>query len=86
MLPEVDASGTAIACRGSGRRRDTSPLRALLSTEPARITMTNNTNNDSSGERQEAAPKKPYEAPDFRYERVFEVSALSWYEEEHKKT
>jgi hypothetical protein len=39
--------------------------------------MTNNTNSDSSGERHEAAPTKPYKAPDFRYERVFEVSALS---------
>jgi hypothetical protein len=39
--------------------------------------MTNNTKNDSTGEPQEAAPKKPYEAPAFRYERIFEVSALS---------
>jgi hypothetical protein len=39
--------------------------------------MTNNTKNDSTGEPQEVAPKKPYEAPAFRYERVFEVSALS---------
>lgn len=41
------------------------------------MTMTDNTNNDLPGEPQEPAPKKPYEAPDFRYERVFEVSALS---------
>lgn len=39
--------------------------------------MNNNTNNDSSGKPQDSAPKKPYEAPAFRYERVFEVSALS---------
>ena len=39
--------------------------------------MTNNTNNDSPGEPRKAAPKKPYEAPAFRWERVFEVSALS---------
>jgi hypothetical protein len=35
--------------------------------------------NDSSDQTQEQdkCPKKPYEAPDFRHERVFEVSALS---------
>lgn len=33
--------------------------------------------NDSSNEPREQDEKKPYEAPDFRYERVFEVSALS---------
>ena len=39
--------------------------------------MTNNANNDSAGKPQEADRKKPYEAPAFRCERVFEVSALS---------
>jgi hypothetical protein len=39
--------------------------------------MTDNAKNDSSGEPQKAALKKPYETPAFRYERVFEVSALS---------
>ena len=33
--------------------------------------------NDSSDQPQEQDLKKPYEAPDFRHERVFEVSALS---------
>ncbi len=42
--------------------------------------MTNNTkvtNRDSSGERREGGVKKPYKAPSFRFESVFEVSALS---------
>jgi len=39
--------------------------------------MANNANNDSSGEPREAVLKKLYEAPAFRHERVFEVSALS---------
>jgi hypothetical protein len=33
--------------------------------------------NDSLDPPQDQDLKKPYEAPDFRYERVFEVSALS---------
>jgi len=33
--------------------------------------------NDSSDERRKQDSKKPYEAPAFRHERVFEVSALS---------
>lgn len=32
---------------------------------------------DSMDQTQEQDLKKPYEAPDFRHERVFEVSALS---------
>ena len=35
------------------------------------------TNNDSSPESRDERPKKPYETPAFRFERVFEVSALS---------
>ena len=37
----------------------------------------NNVNKDSSDAPRETAVKKPYEAPAFRCERVFEVSALS---------
>jgi hypothetical protein len=33
--------------------------------------------NDESNQPLEQGTKKPYEAPEFRYERVFEVSALS---------
>lgn len=33
--------------------------------------------NDSSDQLREKDEKQPYQAPDFRYERVFEVSALS---------
>jgi len=33
--------------------------------------------NEPSDQTQAQDPKKPYEAPDFRHERVFEVSALS---------
>ena len=33
--------------------------------------------NDPSDQEQTQDPKKAYEAPDFRHERVFEVSALS---------
>jgi len=39
--------------------------------------MTKMTNKDSSGKPREASGKKPYHAPAFRFERVFEVSALS---------
>ena len=42
--------------------------------------MTNEANKtkiDSSGQRREAGVKKPYKAPSFRFESVFEVSALS---------
>jgi len=35
------------------------------------------TNHDSSDAPRETPVKKPYEAPAFRHERVFEVSALS---------
>jgi hypothetical protein len=39
--------------------------------------VTNVTNADSSGEPREAGVKKPYKAPSFRFEPVFEVSALA---------
>ena len=39
--------------------------------------MKNMTNKDSSEKPREAAAKKPYQTPAFRFERVFEVSALS---------
>lgn len=39
--------------------------------------MTASIKNDSSGEPLKADAKKPYQAPAFRFERVFEVSALS---------
>lgn len=43
--------------------------------------MTNEANktkiDSSSGEQREAGLKKPYKAPSFRFESVFEVSALS---------
>ena len=35
------------------------------------------TKKDSSGEAREAVVKKPYQAPTFRFEPVFEVSALA---------
>ncbi len=39
--------------------------------------VTNVTNVDSSGEPRESGVKKPYKAPSFRFEPVFEVSALA---------
>lgn len=39
--------------------------------------MTNTANTDASEKPREAGSKKPYQAPAFRFERVFEVSALS---------
>ncbi len=39
--------------------------------------MKNGTKKDSSGEPREAGVKKPYQAPTFRFEPVFEVSALA---------
>jgi hypothetical protein len=39
--------------------------------------MTNMTKKDSSGKQREAGVKKPYKAPSFRFEPVFEVSALA---------
>ena len=39
--------------------------------------MANVTNKDSSGEQHEAAVKKLYKAPSFRFDSVFEVTALS---------
>jgi hypothetical protein len=39
--------------------------------------MTNETSKDSSSEAREATVKKPYKTPSFRFDRVFEVSALS---------
>ncbi len=39
--------------------------------------VTNVTNVDSSGEPRESGVKKPYKAPSFRFEPVFEVAALA---------
>ncbi len=39
--------------------------------------MKNVTDKDSSGEPREARVKKPYKAPSFRFEPVFEVAALA---------
>lgn len=39
--------------------------------------MTNVTNKDSSRETREATDKMPYKTPSFRFEPVFEVTALS---------
>jgi hypothetical protein len=39
--------------------------------------MMNKTKTDSSGEQRETGGKKPYKAPSFRFEPVFEVSALA---------
>jgi hypothetical protein len=39
--------------------------------------MTNMADREASDESREPSPKKPYQAPAFRFERVFEVSALS---------
>ncbi len=39
--------------------------------------MTSRLNKDSAGEQHKSAVKKPYQTPAFRFERVFEVSALS---------
>jgi hypothetical protein len=39
--------------------------------------MASVTKKDSSGEQLEAAVKEPYKAPSFRFESVFEVTALS---------
>ena len=39
--------------------------------------MKNVTSIDSSGEPREAGAKKPYKAPSFRFEAVFEVAALA---------
>jgi hypothetical protein len=39
--------------------------------------MANKTKIGSSGEKCEAGVKKPYKAPSFRFEPVFEVSALA---------
>ena len=39
--------------------------------------VTNVMNVDSSGEPREAGAKKPYKAPSFRFEPVFEVAALA---------
>jgi hypothetical protein len=39
--------------------------------------VTNVTNADSSGEPRESVVKKPYKAPSFRFEPVFEVAALA---------
>jgi hypothetical protein len=54
-------------------------IRAKLSGRIVRD-MTNEANNkkdDSSGEQRGVGVKKPYKAPSFRFESVFEVSALS---------
>jgi hypothetical protein len=39
--------------------------------------LTNKTNTDSSGEPRKEGGRKPYKPPSFRFEPVFEVSALS---------
>jgi hypothetical protein len=39
--------------------------------------MNNDTKRDSSGELRKAGVKKPYKAPSFRFEPVFEVAALA---------
>jgi hypothetical protein len=39
--------------------------------------LTNRTNTDSSGEPREEGVRKPYKPPSFRFEPVFEVSALA---------
>jgi len=39
--------------------------------------MTNMADRETSEKPRKPSPKKPYQAPAFRFERVFEVSALS---------
>ena len=76
---EFDGRSTLQRDRGCGMRSQVNAISAKLTGGTVRYmkNVTNVTNGDSSGEPRESGVKKPYKAPSFRFEPVFEVAALA---------